>query len=119
MHGSLARDFDLIAIAWVETPSPHEAVIEEMLSTFAVQQIDDPEERAHGRLAYFLSVGFGECAIDLSFFPAWASARWQAMTAVVQAARQECAIWQHELIAALDRLAAVERGNEGDDPCAS
>lgn len=67
VHGSLARDFDIIAIPWVEHPSAKEVVIDDIHNTFAVRMIGEPEEKPHGRLAYTLSVGFGECSIDLSF----------------------------------------------------
>ena len=70
VHGSLARDFDLVAIPWAETVSTTEAVLAAVTTKFAVHIIGEPDVRPHGRLAYTLSVGFGECAIDLSFLPA-------------------------------------------------
>lgn len=71
VHGSLARDFDLIAIPWVENPSKRKDVIAEMVKTFAVKQIGEPTGKPPARLAYTFSVAFGECALDLSFFPYW------------------------------------------------
>lgn len=68
-HGSLARDFDLLAMPWTETVSMPEEVMKEVVTTFAVRVIGNPTQRPHGREAYTLSVGFGECAIDLSFVP--------------------------------------------------
>lgn len=67
VHGSLARDFDLIAVPWAGKVSEPTKVIEEMLATFHTKQIGEPEEKNHGRIAYTISVGHGECAIDLSF----------------------------------------------------
>jgi len=69
VHGSLARDFDLVAIPWVERVSPKEQVVNEVISTFAVEHIGEIGHREHGRTVYTLSVGFGQCAIDLSFTP--------------------------------------------------
>lgn len=69
VHGSLARDFDLIAVPWSEHPSSREVVIKEMTRIFSIFSIGEPDIRNHGRVAYTIVVGFGECALDLSFFP--------------------------------------------------
>jgi uncharacterized linocin/CFP29 family protein len=69
VHGSLARDFDLIAVPWIEEISSHEAVLQEIQSTFAIKEVDDAETRAHGRKVHTLSIGFGECFVDFSFMP--------------------------------------------------
>jgi hypothetical protein len=70
VHGSLARDFDLVAIPWIENPSNHWSVLNEVTSEFAVTvTTGDPVVKNHGRVAYTLSIGFGECAVDLSFMP--------------------------------------------------
>lgn len=37
LHGSMARDFDLICIPWVELPSNPQAVVDEICSTFAIR----------------------------------------------------------------------------------
>ena len=70
VHGTLGRDMDLICVPWAETVSEPDAVLAEITSTFAVQLIGGPPtQKNHGRLAYTISVGFGECAIDMSFLP--------------------------------------------------
>lgn len=69
VHGSLARDFDLIAVPWAEEVSDADALIAHICSVYTIYVVGDPEERNHGRIAYTISVGFGECAIDLSFMP--------------------------------------------------
>lgn len=69
VHGSVARDFDLIAVPWIDEVSTREEVLAEVNKTFAVKMIGEPQEKNHGRVAYTISVGFGECALDLSFFP--------------------------------------------------
>ena len=67
IHGSMARDFDLVAVPWAETLTAPLKVIQEVTDTFNIRLIGDGEEKPHGRMAYTLSIGFGECAIDLSF----------------------------------------------------
>lgn len=70
VHGSLRRDFDLICIPWVREPSPPRDVVEAFVSRFAIREIGgEPTTKEHGRMAYTLAIGFGECAIDLSFMP--------------------------------------------------
>jgi hypothetical protein len=66
-HGSLARDFDLIAIPWAETVSKADDVLKDVTSEWALTICGEPEQKNHGRIAYTLACGFGECAIDLSF----------------------------------------------------
>ena len=68
VHGSLARDFDLIAVPWGENLSLPNEVLKEVMVKFAVRMVDSPEEKLHGRLAYTMSIGWGECACDISFF---------------------------------------------------
>ncbi len=67
VHGSLQRDFDVIAIPWAEVVATHEAVIAQIERETAIRFIGKPEAKNHGRVAYTLSVGFGECAVDFSF----------------------------------------------------
>lgn len=69
VHGSLARDFDIIAVPWGENVSSPEDVIKEVIDGFAIRQIGEFDIKRHGRIAYNISVGFGDCALDLSFFP--------------------------------------------------
>lgn len=69
IHGSLQRDVDLVAIPWIEKPESIENILKEIVSKFAIKTIDEPENKQHGRIAYTLSIGFGDCAIDLSFMP--------------------------------------------------
>lgn len=69
VHGSLARDFDLICIPWVEAPSNPKTVVDELKKEFALDEIGEPEVRGHGRKIWTLAIGFGECFLDLSFMP--------------------------------------------------
>lgn len=70
VHGSIARDFDLVAIPWTTEASEPQAVVDEITSTFAFKEVGG--ERAikeHGRIVYTLIVSFGECFLDFSFVP--------------------------------------------------
>lgn len=69
VHGSLARDFDLIAVPWAETVSEPSAVLAEITDGFAIRLIGGLDKKPHGRQAQTISVGFGECSVDLSFMP--------------------------------------------------
>lgn len=69
IHGTMARDFDLICIPWVEKPSKPEDVVAEITSTYATTDITNPGYKHHGRLAYSVCFGFGEFFADLSFMP--------------------------------------------------
>jgi len=68
-HGSLAADFDLVCIPWVEGSSDPQSVIDEITSSFCIEQVGKPEAKEHGRVAYTISFSFGECRLDLSFMP--------------------------------------------------
>lgn len=69
VHGSLARDLDLIAIPWIEEAGEPQAVLDDILKKFAVNLIGEVSKKPHGRTAYTLNVGWGHCAIDLQFIP--------------------------------------------------
>lgn len=72
VHGSLARDFDLIAVPWADKISTPDDVLKEVTTIYALNVIDEPERwgiKNHGRIACTISCGFGECSIDLSFLP--------------------------------------------------
>lgn len=69
VHGSLARDMDLIAVPWAEHVDDADVVLASVCKRYAVKVIGGGEIKPHGRTAYTLSVGFGACSIDLSFMP--------------------------------------------------
>ena len=64
-------DLDLIAVPWVAEAEPDHAKVLAALNAdgYAVNVLAGPEDRPHGRKAYAVSVGFGECACDISFMP--------------------------------------------------
>ena len=70
VHGSLQRDFDLVAIPWVENPGTPDELLDAITTTFAIRKVGgDYSKKPHGRIAHTLSIGFGECCIDISFMP--------------------------------------------------
>lgn len=71
VHGSMARDMDLICVPWTDAAAEPQAVVDAILSRFDVRLVgqENPKVMKHGRLAYWICVGFGDCAIDLSFMP--------------------------------------------------
>ena len=68
VHGSLARDFDFVCVPWVETPSKPEEVIAEIVATFTLKVVGEPDITHHGRERWAVSISYGECFMDISFF---------------------------------------------------
>lgn len=68
IHGSMARDLDLVAVPWAESVSSHEEVVSAIMSEFAVHKIKDATIKNHGRICYTLS-WMGEAFMDFSFTP--------------------------------------------------
>lgn len=69
VHGSLARDMDLIAVPWIDSPSSPEVVIAAIESAYGIRRIGGLTRAPHGRLVQTIGIQFGECFIDLSFMP--------------------------------------------------
>lgn len=69
VHGSLQRDFDVVAIAWAEDVRTPLELIEGLVLRFDFKLIGGPTLKNHGRVAWTLACGFGECSLDLSFTP--------------------------------------------------
>lgn len=69
VHGSVSRDFDLIAVPWAKKISNPKVVIQEVMSEFSLKKIGRAAVKNHGRRAYVLHTTYGSFYIDLSFFP--------------------------------------------------
>ncbi len=69
VHGSLARDMDLIAVPWVESPSEPEDVVAAIEERYGIRRIGILTPAPHGRMVQTIGIQFGECFIDLSFMP--------------------------------------------------
>ena len=69
VHGSMQRDFDLIAVPWEERAVSPEQLIRGLFLELGLKaQEGDPAEKEHGRLAYTLMLD-GDLFIDLSIMP--------------------------------------------------
>lgn len=69
VHGTMSRDMDLICIPWTEQPAEPKEVVAEIIGTFHIKTVGEPDTTLHGRERWTVTVGFGECFIDLSFMP--------------------------------------------------
>ncbi len=65
VHGSVKRDLDLIAVPWVEKPSPPQALVDAFTTAFYFVHVDGPEQKVHGRQVWTLAFP-GTCFVDLS-----------------------------------------------------
>ena len=68
VHGSIASDFDIICIPWVDNAADPEDVVKKIGEDFSFPVIGKPSDREHGRRVWTLSLG-GPGYIDLSFTP--------------------------------------------------
>lgn len=74
MHGSLCRDFDLIAVPWVISASDATKLVEAIREYVCGEIVHfdhlpkNPEEKPHGRLAWAIQLG-GGLYIDISVMP--------------------------------------------------
>lgn len=68
VHGSLTRDFDLIAIPWTEEACDAETLIQKIHWAIRAQSETEPEDKPHGRRAWFLCLDCG-LGIDISVMP--------------------------------------------------
>ena len=67
IHGSLQRDFDLIAIPWVDYPTCPVETVQILADKYNLTwQEGDPVMKPHNRWCWTLSISWGECFIDLS-----------------------------------------------------
>lgn len=70
VHGSIARDFDLVAIPWIADASEPQVIVDEITSKFAFKEVGGARSvKEHGRIVYTLLVSFSECFLDFSFMP--------------------------------------------------
>lgn len=68
IHGSMARDFDLICIPWSDEPAAPADVVRAIMDDFDFKPIDGLTDKPHGRKVQTLAF-MGECFLDLSFMP--------------------------------------------------
>lgn len=75
VHGSIARDFDLVAVPWVDAAQMAEVLVDALTVAFAnylggglVARAHGPALKPHGRMAWTIPIGVG-LAVDLSVMP--------------------------------------------------
>ena len=73
IHGSMMRDFDLLACPWVENAKPADALAAAIMEACGGYMIEpregsDPTKMPHGRLAWSIHLG-GHLYLDLSVMP--------------------------------------------------
>lgn len=73
MHGSVGRDFDLIAVPWIDDAADPAVVVDEIARVYGdgarALDKDCPRAKPHGRLAWSVHLSFGDCYLDISFTP--------------------------------------------------
>jgi hypothetical protein len=71
VHGSLGRDMDLVCIPWADSVSNSKDVVDAIVERFAIRVVSgSPVTKNHNREVWTITIGFGECFLDLSFMPA-------------------------------------------------
>lgn len=74
LHGSLARDLDVVLVPWVEDAQPAEEVVAAIAKCFSYYGNDGagglraPTDKPHGRRAWSIMLG-GHAYIDVSVMP--------------------------------------------------
>ena len=87
LHGSMARDLDLVAIPWTEDADSPEKLIK-AFARFIITKAKvgmrppKPTNKPHGRLAYICPIGHDGHYLDVSVMPLHAQAGQQAVDAV-------------------------------------
>lgn len=73
VHGSLNRDFDLVAVPWVDQADPAEQLIESLANTIGARigsmlpGVETPNPKPHGRRGWSLCLG--KAYLDVSVMP--------------------------------------------------
>jgi hypothetical protein len=69
IHGSMARDFDIVAVPWAKEIGTPQQVVDAICEKYAVTMTPgDPAVMNHGRICYNLAL-MGEFYFDVSFIP--------------------------------------------------
>ena len=69
IHGSMARDLDVVAIPWITAAGSHHELIARLCNQLrATVAPKSPTKKPHGRMAYTLLLG-GALFMDLSVMP--------------------------------------------------
>jgi len=69
VHGSMARDFDVIAIPWTNEAGDPQLIVDEILDTFALEEVGEMDVVEHGRKRWLIKLSYGACQFDFSAMP--------------------------------------------------
>lgn len=74
VHGSMSRDFDLVAVPWTEDADSAEKLVKSFIRYIVSKanvkySLPLPTLKPHGRKAYTLSIGYEGHYLDLSVMP--------------------------------------------------
>lgn len=72
VHGSLARDLDLVAVPWAETAVAPEELVRRLMEAIGGEYTlgqQNPAIKPHGRLAYAINLHPTGMYVDLSVMP--------------------------------------------------
>lgn len=69
VHGSMARDFDLIAIPWTDAAAHPNYVVGEVCGKWGGKLVGEATTKPHGRVVYTIAIMFGATFLDLGFMP--------------------------------------------------
>lgn len=67
VHGSVARDFDLVCVPWAPFPAEPIDVVRAIEERFSFRSQDTFTEKCHGRQCIIMAMG--PAFVDLSFMP--------------------------------------------------
>lgn len=73
LHGTMARDLDLLAVPWTEDAADYDTLIDAIMKAcdgFLIERTSkpEPERKPHGRMAWSIHLD-GGVFIDLSVMP--------------------------------------------------
>lgn len=75
LHGSMARDLDLIAVPWTEDADPPEKLLRSIARFITAgakdirYDVPHASKKPHGRLAYTFPLGMSDQFLDVSVMP--------------------------------------------------
>lgn len=74
LHGSMARDLDLIAVPWTDDADPPEKLLKAICRFIVTQakvgySVPRATKKPHGRLAYAVAIGYEGHYLDVSVMP--------------------------------------------------
>jgi hypothetical protein len=69
LHGSLAKDLDIVAVPWTEKATSQEVLVKALCRNVGACTVGNVGDKPHGRKAWTLLFGGSQQYIDLSIMP--------------------------------------------------